>query len=47
MKITYRHSWKTNIINIKGIKTDSITFMKLTNEQIEEIKSQFIMKVEK
>jgi len=28
---------KTNIINIKGITTDSITIMKLTKEQAEEI----------
>ena len=39
-KFVYRHSWKTNIINIKGINTDSITFMKLTKEQREEIKNQ-------
>ena len=39
-KFVYRHSWKTNIINIKGINTDSITFMKLTKEQTEEIKNQ-------
>jgi hypothetical protein len=37
-KFVYRHSWKTNIINIKGITTDSITIMKLTQEQSEEIK---------
>ena len=39
-KFVYRHSWKTNIINIKGITTDSITIMKLTKEQSEEIKNQ-------
>ena len=39
-KFVYRHSWKTNIINIKGITTDSITIMKLTKEQSAEIKSQ-------
>ena len=39
-KFVYRRSWKTNIINIKGIKTDSITIMKLTKEQSEEIKNQ-------
>ena len=38
-KFIYRHSWKTNFINIKGITRDSITIMKLTKEQIEEIKS--------
>ena len=32
-KFVYRHSWKTNIINIKGITRDSITIMKLTKEQ--------------
>ena len=39
-KFVYRRSWKTNIINIKGITTDSITIMKLTKEQSEEIKNQ-------
>ena len=39
-KFVYRHSWKTNLINIKGITRDSITIMKLTKEQSEEIKSQ-------
>ena len=39
-KFVYRHSWKTNIINIKGNTTDSITIMKLTKEQAEEIKNQ-------
>ena len=39
-KFVYRHSWKTNIINIKGISLDSITIMKLTKEQSQEIKSQ-------
>ena len=39
-KFVYRHSWKTNFINIKGITRDSITIMKLTKEQIEEIKNQ-------
>ena len=39
-KFVYRRSWKTNIINIKGITTDSITIMKLTKEQQEEIKNQ-------
>ena len=36
-KFVYRHSWKTNTINIKVIYKDSIKFMKLTNEQIQEI----------
>ena len=36
-KFIYRHSWKTNFINIKGNTTDSITIMKLTKEQLEEI----------
>ena len=39
-KFVYRHSWKSNIINIKGITRDSITIMKLTKEQIAEIKNQ-------
>ena len=39
-KFVYRRSWKTNIINIKGNTTDSITIMKLTKEQAEEIKNQ-------
>ena len=39
-KFVYRHSWKTNLINIKGIFRDSITIMKLTKEQISDIKSQ-------
>ena len=39
-KFVYRHSWKTNFINIKGIARDSITIMKLTKEQSAEIKSQ-------
>ena len=39
-KFVYRHSWKTNIINIKGNTIDSITIMKLTKEQAEEIKNQ-------
>jgi len=39
-KFVYRHSWKTNTINIKGFARDSITIMKLTKEQSAEIKSQ-------
>ena len=39
-KFVYRHSWKSNFINIKGIAKDSISIMKLTKEQITEIKSQ-------
>ena len=39
-KFVYRHSWKSNFINIKGNTKDSITIMKLTNDQIAEIKSQ-------
>ena len=35
-KFVYRRSWKTNIINIKVITTDSITIMKLTREQAED-----------
>jgi len=39
-KFVYRRSWKTNINNIKGITTDSITIIKLTKEQSDEIKNQ-------
>jgi hypothetical protein len=39
-KFVYRHSWKTNSINIKAIRIDSIKFMKLTKEQIKEIRDQ-------
>ena len=39
-KFVYRHSWKTNIINIKAFRRDSIKIMKLTNEQSQEIKEQ-------
>ena len=39
-KFVYRHSWKSNFINIKGNARDSITFMKLTKEQQEDIKNQ-------
>ena len=39
-KFVYRRSWKTNVINIKGNTTESITIMKLTKEQVEEIKNQ-------
>ena len=39
-KFIYRHSWKSNFINIKGNKIDSITIMKLTKEQLEDIKNQ-------
>ena len=39
-KFVYRRSWKTNIINIKVITTDSTTIMKLTKQQTEEIKHQ-------
>ena len=41
-KFVYRHSWKTNIINIKAFERDSIKkrIMKLTSEQSQEIKEQ-------
>ena len=39
-KFVYRHSWKTNAINIKAIYRDSIKIMKLTKEQEQEIKDQ-------
>ena len=38
-KFVYRHNL-TNFINIKGITIHSITIMKLTKEQQEEIKNQ-------
>ena len=37
VEIVYRHSWKSNFINIKGIAKDPITIMKLTKEQTAEI----------
>ena len=37
-KFVYRHSWKTNMFNIKVIYKDSIKFMKLTKEQTQEIR---------
>ena len=43
-KFVYRHSWKTNIINIKVITTDSITIMKLTKEQSRRNKKSTISK---
>jgi thymidylate synthase (FAD) len=39
-KFVYRHSWKTNIINIKAFRRDSIKIMKLTTEQTKEIEEQ-------
>ena len=41
-KFVYRHSWKTNTINIKLLLRDSISLfkMKLTNEQKQEIADQ-------
>jgi len=41
-KLVYRHSWKTNIINIKLVARDSINkfIMKLTTEQKQEITDQ-------
>ena len=41
-KFVYRHSWKTNIINIKLVTRDSISLfkMKLTKEQQQEIADQ-------
>ena len=43
-KFVYRRSWKTNVINIKVITTDSITIMKLTLEQQERNKKSTISK---
>ena len=42
MRSVYRHSWKTNTINIKLLLIDSINLfkMKLTNEQKHEIAEQ-------
>ena len=41
-RFVYRHSWKTNINNIKLFFRDSITLfkMKLTKEQKQEIADQ-------
>ena len=41
-KFVYRHSWKTNTINIKLLVRDSIIYfkMKLTTEQKQEIADQ-------
>ena len=41
-KFVYRHSWKTNTINIKLLNRDSINYfkMKLTSEQKQEIADQ-------
>ena len=41
-KFVYRHSWKTNPINIKLLDRDSINYfkMKLTPEQKQEIADQ-------
>ena len=41
-RFVYRHSWKTNIYNIKLFFRDSITLfkMKLTKEQKQEIADQ-------
>ena len=44
-KFVYRHSWKTNNINIKAFERDSIKIMKLTNEQSQEIKEQQSQKI--
>jgi thymidylate synthase (FAD) len=40
VKFVYCHSWKTNIIDIKATRKDSIKIMKLTSEQSQEIKEQ-------
>ena len=37
-RFVYRHSWKTNMINIKVIIRFNKLFMKLTLEQQQEIK---------
>ena len=39
-KFVYRHSWKTNTINIKTSHKDSIKIMKLTKEQLQDIQDQ-------
>ena len=39
-KFVYRRSWQANTINIKTILIDSTKIMKLTKEQIQEIKDQ-------
>ena len=47
-KFVYRHSWKTNTINIKLLLRDSINLfkMKLTPEQKQEIAEQQAQKYE-
>ena len=47
-KFVYRHSWKTNTINIKLFSRDSINYfkMKLTSEQKQEIADQQAQKHE-
>ena len=39
-KFVYRRSWQANTITIKAFERDSIKIMKLTKEQIQEIKDQ-------
>ena len=39
-KFVYRHSWKTNVFNIKAFRKVSIKIMKLNSEQTQEIKEQ-------
>ena len=47
-KFVYRHSWKTNTINIKLLRRDSINYfkMKLTPEQKQEIADQQAQKTQ-
>ena len=45
-KFVYRRSWQANTINIKAIKRDSIKIMKLTKEQLQEIKDQQSQKIQ-
>ena len=47
-KFVYRHSWKTNTINIKLLDRDSINYfkMKLTPEQKQEIADQQAQKTQ-
>jgi len=42
-KFVYRRSWQANSVNIKGITIVSITIMKLTKKQSDEIKNQLFI----
>ena len=40
-KFVYRRSWKTNCINIKAFKRDSIKIMKITKKKSKRLKIKF------